>query len=244
MRVQGLRLQGVWVQEGGRQVTEATKPQWHVETDYPLAFDSLDFLEPWGTARDSFTNQHYCWFVARLAAPSPDLPIRVADLGCAGGGLVADFLRLGHFAVGLEGSDHNRKTQRAEWPRIPDHLFTCDISRPFQILFNGEKAELDLATAWDVLEHIDEDRLPVLLKTIHAHLRVGGLFHATIPPQNDEPVQDRYHATMKPRTWWDAMFLAHGFVVDEPSLELLRVHRPRGEAWMAHGYRKTDRKVG
>ena len=42
--------------------------------------------------------------------------IKVLDLGCAGGGMVHDFLDGGHVAVGLEGSDYCLKNQKFENP--------------------------------------------------------------------------------------------------------------------------------
>jgi hypothetical protein len=53
------------------------------------------------------------------------------DLGCSGGGIILDALLRGHMAIGLEGSDVSLKQQRAEWRVIPNHLFTCDITKPF-----------------------------------------------------------------------------------------------------------------
>lgn len=82
--------------------------------------------------------------------------IRALDLGCAGGGLVLDFLLAGHSSVGLEGSDYSLKWQRAEWRFLRDRLFTCDITEPYSIIDNsaGKPAQFDLISAWEVLEHL------------------------------------------------------------------------------------------
>src|SRR5689334_16808285 len=76
-----------------------------------LADDSLDHIEPRGTAND---NTHWVPFVARCEAYFGFRDLRYLDLGCAGGGLVFDFAVRRHLAVGLEGSDYSLKRSRAE----------------------------------------------------------------------------------------------------------------------------------
>ena len=107
--------------------------KFHLETEYPVALDSLDHVYPLGTALDNTINLE---FNERIYALFPGKTISILDLGCAGGGMVKSFVDAGHIAVGLEGSDYNLKHKRAEWATVPDNLFTCDCSRPF-ILHDG-----------------------------------------------------------------------------------------------------------
>jgi 2-polyprenyl-3-methyl-5-hydroxy-6-metoxy-1,4-benzoquinol methylase len=108
------------------------------------------------------------------------MPHGLLDLGCSGGQLVSDFLSFGWYAAGLEGSDYSAKTGRANWPKLGGvNLFTCDITKPFQLEANGSPVQFDVITAWEVLEHIHENDLPKLLENICNHLKPGGLFIAS-----------------------------------------------------------------
>ena len=98
----------------------------HVETKFPVAYDSPDHLFPVGTANDNttkpaFIEACYVYFNKKIS---------YLDLGCAGGGIVRNFLEAGHFSIGIEGSDYSKKNKRAEWARIPSYLFTADLTKP------------------------------------------------------------------------------------------------------------------
>jgi hypothetical protein len=69
----------------------------------------------------------------------------------------------------MEGSDYSLIRKRAEWATIPDSLFTCDITEPFVLagpLFY-------LVTAWEVMEHISQERLPGLCNNILLRMDCG-----------------------------------------------------------------------
>jgi predicted TPR repeat methyltransferase len=175
-----------------------------VLTDFSVAYSSHDHIEPKGTAND---NTHCLPFVERAEELAGDQKIVMADLGCAGGGLVKDFLDRGHRAVGIEGSDFSQKNQRAEWATIPDSLFTADITKPFVIINNdGSHALCDLITSWDVLEHIHREDLGVLICNIRNNLKMGGLFVCSIAtfPDGD------WHVTLEPEEWWVERFEKYG----------------------------------
>lgn len=200
-------------------------------TDHPIALDSPDHLQPNGAIHDNSTDTAFIELVERHFGR----PLTTLDIGCAGGLLVHDFLLRGHHALGLEGSDAPKVEQRGEWPKIPHNLFTCDCSRPFQILFDDAPASFDVITAWEVLEHIPEERLPTFLVNVRSHLAPDGLFLASIPWGADPP----WHVTLKERPWWDALFSAHGFEVSKEGLEILHQHRVRGEVETAYAYRQA-----
>src|SRR3990167_2627697 len=101
-----------------------------VETDYPVALDSPDHLEPWGTKQDNSVNKRFNKKLIKLFGHTPN----VLDLGCAGGGFVRSIIKQGGLAVGIEGSDYSKKIKRAEWAKIPDNLFTADITKPFKLI--------------------------------------------------------------------------------------------------------------
>jgi predicted TPR repeat methyltransferase len=170
-----------------------------VITDFPVAYDSHDHIVPKGAAND---NTAGLAFVERAKELAGGQGIKFADLGCSGGALVKNFIDAGFQAVGIEGSDFSQKNKRAEWASIPDHLFTADITKPFFIVTDGVMDPCDLITAWDVLEHIHEKDLGVLISNIRNNLKTNGIFVASVATFGD----DHYHVTLKEKDWWVELF--------------------------------------
>lgn len=172
-----------------------------LEADRPLALDSDDHRFPWGTRNDNTRCPRFPWKCEQIFGQK----IRMLDMGCAGGGLVLDFLLAGHFALGLDGSDYSLRTQRACWRLIPNHLMTCDISRRFRIHdATGQPMRFDLISAWEVLEHIREEDLPQLFENVRSHLTPEGLFVVSVATSEDGNPHTGavYHVTVKDREWW------------------------------------------
>lgn len=211
-----------------------------VLTEHPVALDSPDHLQPNGCIHDNSTDVPFCSLVEQhFKRHFQGRPLFCLDIGCAGGKLVLDWLTRGHHAIGLEGSDAPKVEQRWEWPHLGgSHLFTCDCSRPFQILFKGAPVRFDVVTAWEVCEHVPEDRLPTFLANIAGHLKKEGLFFASIPATDDPP----WHQTVRSREWWDQIFLAHGLEVSQEGLAIVQKHRVRGEVDTAFSYRVSREK--
>ncbi len=174
-----------------------------VVTYHPVAVESYDHIEPKGTRNDNTKNGMYVRSLIRRFGAD----MRYMDLGCAGGGFVAQFLNNNVFAVGIDGSDYGLKNQTGEWGNIPNNLFTADITKPFSVIDDKSQPILfDAVSAFDVLEHISESDLPQLLSNVRSHLKVGGIFVAGIATFPDEG----YHVTLKPEEWWDALHREHG----------------------------------
>jgi SAM-dependent methyltransferase len=154
-----------------------------VITDYPIAYDSPDHILPWGTMRDNSTLPE---FIEEIENYFPKLKLNVMDLGCSGGQLVVDFHNRGHIAVGLEGSDYSVKHQRANWPEWYNKiLFTCDVTKEYQVDNNNEPLKCDLITAWEVLEHIHPNDLQMFFSQIAKHLAPDGIFVASVSTNHD-----------------------------------------------------------
>jgi len=179
-----------------------------VQTSKPIATDSPDHIQPFGTARD---NSVHAVFNQKLYRLIRSHEVRLLDLGCAGGGLVRSILDDGGFAVGIDGSDYSRVRRRAEWPVIPGNLFTADITEPFGVLEDGEAAEFGVITAWEFLEHIREDRLPQVFANVRQHLATNGIFLGSISEIHDIHNGLDMHQTVRPRRWWGDRFFEAGF---------------------------------
>ena len=184
-------------------------PGIRIETEKPVAIDSVDHLKPLGTLQDNSSSKE---FNKKLFELIPPAKIRLLDLGCAGGGFVRSILEAGGYAVGVEGSDISRRSRRAEWPIIPGWLFTADARQPFQ-LFNGEPLKFNVITAWEFLEHIDEEALPIVLENIRRHAEPYAYFIGSISSAAEE-----HHQIARPKAWWENR-LAQAGIQQAPEIE-------------------------
>lgn len=174
-------------------------------TNHPIAYESKDHTEPKGTMADNTKNINYVNEVIEKFGGT----VTYCDLGCAGGGFVAEFIEKGQFAVGIDGSDYSLKNKRAEWASIPDNLFTADITKPWYFEDeSGNQFEFDVISAFDVLEHIMGEDVDATLEHIRQNVRIGGWFVASIATFDDEG----YHHTKQEKPWWDKKFADHGFI--------------------------------
>ena len=176
-----------------------------VKAEREIAFDSPDHLMPWGTKRDNSTNSRFIRKVCKLF-PQHAIP-KVLDMGCSGGGFVKDCLDAGCLAVGLEGSDYSKNFRRAEWRIIPEYLFTCDITRNFEILSETTKTpaqplQFDIVTSWEVMEHITECDVHQVMANVKKHLAPNGLWIMSIANQQEIINGVAVHQPFKPKEWW------------------------------------------
>ena len=150
-------------------------------TSHPVAYSSPDHLVPYGTMYNNSTNRKFVLHMNEFIQSRSEPGQRAfMDLGCSGGQLVADFLEIGWLGVGLEGSDYSLKHRRANWAALAaKNLFTCDITKPFEVMLDHRPMRFQLITAWEVLEHIQTNDLPQLFENIRKHLVDGGIFVAS-----------------------------------------------------------------
>jgi 2-polyprenyl-3-methyl-5-hydroxy-6-metoxy-1,4-benzoquinol methylase len=190
-----------------------TEPLYKIETDRPVAVESSDHKWPKGTACDNSRNPNFNLKVYSMFQHRTDL--RLMDLGCSGGGLVKSFLEDGYTAVGIEGSDWSRKLRSGEWDTCPHHLLTSDITSRFQLRTDqNEPVQFHCITAWEVLEHIPEDKLPALIENVSRHLAPDGIFVASVDtmPDNNPITGAVYHVTLRPKDWWLKQFESAGLI--------------------------------
>ncbi len=175
-----------------------------VETDYKVAFNSPDHIAPWGTKQDNSTNRSFVLLMNKiLRREFPNTQLKFLDLGCSGGQLVKDFRDLGYVSAGLEGSDYSLKHGRANWPLLAGkNLFTCDISKPFEIKSEEKSIKSHLITIWDVLEHIRAEELDTVFRNIINHLEKGGYFIASTSSESSMSNGLELHQTRMSNQKW------------------------------------------
>lgn len=206
----------------------ASVPVFEVKTSYPIAYESNDHLNPDSTLEGICRNTVFVKHCIDVLGKN----FNALDLGTGSGGIVFEFTMNGISSLGIDGSDFCKKHNYGYWPLIPNNFYTCDITKPYTIssLAEKTKAEFDLITMWEVLEHIQEDRLDFLLRNIMLHLKSNGYFIGSI---SFVPYEDGngnpYHVTLKPKSWWAKKFGDLGLVWLELSEHPFDVTRfPRG----------------
>ena len=197
-----------------------------LETENPVAYESLDHLHPHGTKQDNTRYPRFVEKCEKILAPKKNLAF--LDLGCSGGGMVLDAALRGHLSMGLEGSNYSQIAQRAEWRLLRNNLKTCDITKPFTLRnANGLVQQFDIISAWEVMEHIAEDDLSQMLQNIRKHLLPGGYFVASIANWADIDPETgvNWHVTLHPYEWWVERFESEGFEVCSELLDTIDLAR-------------------
>lgn len=138
------------------------------------------------------------------------------DLGCAGGGVVWDFLIAGNHAIGLEGSASPKHRGMGYWPILQDDfLFNINIVEKWNL--NLPNYIFDVVTAWEFLEHIEQFEIPILLGKISRYMQAGSIFMGSIGllpsfSPKDKQQENDLHLTKKHPGWWMQQFEKFGFL--------------------------------
>ena len=179
-----------------------------VITDYPVAYESKDHTEPWGTKGDNNTSLPY---IEEIEKHFGGKKINFLDIGCSGGQLVVDLHNRGHKSIGIEGSDYSAKAGRAGWAEYyQDILWTADAAKPYRIEEDGEQVKFDFINSWEVIEHIPPDELEQFFQNILDHLKEDGIFVGSISIDFD----DIYHVSNFEVDTWVYEILPKQFKVD------------------------------
>lgn len=198
-----------------------------VLTNKPIAYDSIDYQIPCGIMNDNTTNQNFVDKILSHLKEQGIHQVKYLDLGCAGGGLVKQFIDAGHLGVGIDGSDYRRQNRLPEWHSIPSHLFTADITEYFEILAidveNKQTIKFDIIALWEVMEHISDEKIPQLIANVKYHLTDNGLLMLSISKD-----QQIHHVNIKEFENWDRVFEEYGFKRETTIEELIGTDFPRG----------------
>ncbi|MEN9846481.1 MAG: hypothetical protein RIS36_1628 [Pseudomonadota bacterium] len=207
-------------------------PTIRMKAEKPVAFDSPDHIQPWGTANDNSTNPR---FNEKLFWWLPKAHVSLLDIGCSGGGFVKSMLEAGCVAAGVEGSDYSKKTKRAEWATIPGNLFTADATAPFELTLHDEATnradplKFSVVTAWEFIEHIAEPDLEKVMRNIDKHLGPNGVVIMSVSPNEEYINGVKLHQTVADKPWWVQKFASLGFTHHEVAVSYFDRDWIRGE---------------
>ena len=176
-----------------------------LKTDHPIAYDSPDHIFPWGTKNDNSTNEGFIEETLDFWKQRGKDKVNFLDLGCSGGQLVIDYINKGHLGVGLEGSDYSVTHKRANWPKYyNNNLFTCDVTKKYELFENSEPIKFDIISAWEVIEHIKPDDQKSFFTHISNNLNTGGFFCGSISMNVEILEGHTLHQTVwNEKTWYE-----------------------------------------
>jgi SAM-dependent methyltransferase len=159
-----------------------------------------------------------------------DAPFDLLDVGCGPGRDLKTFSRLGHRAVGLDGTQRFVEMARED--------AGCEVWHQDFLALDLPDARFDGIFANAVLFHIPAQELPRVLKELHATLKPRGVLFCSNPRGTNEEGWNRgrygaYHDLAA----WQGFMTAAGFE------ELEHYYRPTGlpreqQPWLASVWRR------
>jgi len=151
-------------------------------------------------AGDFFSEKHARDIASRLISAAS--PTSVVDIGCGTGPLVAEFVRRGVKATGVDSSPGALDVARQRAPNATFHLGSV-ASLPIT------DGTMDSATLIETVEHLDDETMFAALAEVKRVLRTGGMLLVTTP--NNETLDEsrrqcpdcgaEFHLYQHVRTW-------------------------------------------
>ena len=167
---------------------------------------------------------------ALLGAIEGPPPFRVLDFGCGPGRDLVAFTRLGHVAIGLEGS-----TALAEMAR---QTSGCEVLQQNFLALDLRDNQFDGIFANASLFHVPSRELPRVLGELRASLKPRGVLFSSNPHgDNQEGFRGQRYCVFHDLAAWRRYLTAAGFV------ELDHYYRPAGlpraqQPWLATVWRR------
>ncbi len=157
-------------------------------------------------------------------------PFTILDFGCGPGRDLAAFAKLGHIAIGLEGSERFATMAR--------EFSGCEVWRQDFLGLDLPAERFDGVFANASLFHVPSQELSGVLKKLHATLKAGGVLFSSNPRGANEEGwnKGRYGAYHDLAAW-------RGYMTGAGFTELEHYYRPEGlpreqQSWLASVWRK------
>ena len=157
-------------------------------------------------------------------------PFTILDFGCGPGRDLAAFSKLGHVAIGLEGSERFAAMAR-------EHS-GCEVWRQDFLDLDLPGGRFDGVFANASLFHVPIQELPRVLRQLHAALKPGGVLFTSNPRGANEEGwnKGRYGAYHDLEAW-------RGYTQGAGFTELEHYYRPEGlpidrQPWLASVWRR------
>jgi SAM-dependent methyltransferase len=192
---------------------------------------AADFRE--GT-RDHDVSQNIAALLRALnvgaAADSPPHSYVILDFGCGPGRDLQTFTRLGHRAIGLDGTPDFVEMARRD--------SGCEVWCQDFLQLDLPDAYFDGIFANAALFHVPRQALPRVLGELHATLKPGGVLFCSNPRgQNEEGWNRGRYGAYHDLETWQALMTQAGFS------EIEHYYRPEGlpreqQPWLASVWRK------
>jgi SAM-dependent methyltransferase len=183
----------------------------------------------WAGTRDHDVRQNIDALLAAIEGPPP---FTILDFGCGPGRDLAAFARLGHFAVGLDGSERFAAMARA--------FSGCEVWRQDFLHLDLPAARFDGVFANAALFHVPAQELPRVLRQLRATLKPSGVLFSSNPRgKNDEGWNRGRYGAYHDLDAWRGHLAAAGFA------EIGHYYRPAGlpcdeQPWLAVVARRVD----
>lgn len=159
-----------------------------------------------------------------------EAPFSILDIGCGPGRDLGAFTRLGHEAIGLDGSERFVEMARA--------ATGCQVWHQDLLALDLPDDRFDGVFANAVLFHVPGQELPQVLRRLFSTLKPGGVLFSSNPRgDNVEGWSAGRYGAWHDLEAWRRYLAAAGFV------ELEQYYRPAGlpraqQAWLATVWRR------
>lgn len=177
--------------------------------------------------RDHDVSQNIEALLRHLQGPAP---WHILDFGCGPGRDLQTFTRMGHIAVGLDGTERFAEMARADSGCEVWHQDFLQLDLPAE-RFDGIFANASLF-------HVPSQELPRVLRELHATLKPGGaLFSSNPRGDNREGWNGERYGAYHDLESWRSLLATAGFT------ELEHYYRPAGlpreqQPWLASVWRR------